>query len=244
MKTRIIITCAALLITAWVSAQNKANNFIGATVGASIPMGDFAKSETGEFGNWNNTAGFAKTGFSVGVEGAYYFLPKIGLGGTLYFSDHGGFSKSDAAKLGDSYTDAFGVDESTVSTTGGYRSLNVMIGPYFSFPMNKFTIDLRLMGGLLKSFSTPEMTVQLEDNTDSKFTQKSSTASAFGWQVGGGFRYALTDRLGLMVRADYFSSDGIKTDNTNRTNSAGRLVTQQPMSWVNASAGVSFSLVK
>lgn len=244
MKTRIIITCAAVLIAASAFGQEKARNFIGFTAGASIPTGDFAKSETGEFGNWNNTAGFAKTGFSVGLEGAYYFLPKIGLGGTLYYSDHGGFSSSDAAKLGASYTDAFGVDESTVSTTGRYRSLNVMIGPYFSFPMNKFTIDLRLMGGLLKSFSTPEMTVQLEDNTDSKFTQKSSTASAFGWQVGGGFRYSLTDRLGLTLRVDYFASDGIDIENENRTNNAGRLVTKQPMSWVNTSAGVSFSLGK
>jgi opacity protein-like surface antigen len=207
-------------------------------------MGDFSKSEAGGFDSWNNTAGFAKTGFTAGVEGAHYFLPKIGLGGTVYFSDHGGFSKSDVTKLGDSYTDAFGVDESTVSTTGRYRSLNVMIGPYFSFPMNKFTVDLRLMGGLLKSISTPEMTVQLEDNTESRFTQKSSTASAFGWQVGAGFRYALTDRVGLMVRTDYFSSDGVKVDNENRTNTAGRLVTKQEMSWVNASAGISFSLGK
>ncbi len=41
-----------------------------------------------------------------------------------------------------------------------------MIGPYFSFPVNKFTIDVRVMGGLLKSFSTPSMTVLLEDQTD------------------------------------------------------------------------------
>jgi hypothetical protein len=244
MKTKILYVVAMLLVTSLTYAQEKARNFIGFTVGASAPMGDFSKSEAGSFNNWNNSAGFAKTGFAAGVEGAYYFLPKIGVGGTLYFSDHGGFSKTDVAKLGDSYTDAFGVDESTVSTTGRYRSLNVMIGPYFSFPMNKFTVDVRLFGGLLKSISTPEMTVQLEDNTDSKFTQKSSTASAFGWQAGAGFRYALTDKLGLIVRADYFSSSGVTINNQNRTNDAGRLVTKQQMSWLNASAGISFSLGK
>ena len=244
MKTRLILICITFVITVSTFAQDKAKNFIGFTVGASIPLGDFAKSETGAFNNWNNSAGFAKTGVAVGVEGAYYFLRKIGLGGTIYFSDHGGFSKSDVAKLGDSYTDAFGVDESTVSTTGRYRSLNVMVGPYFSFPMNKFTVDVRLMGGLLKSFSTPEMTVQLEDNTESKFTQASSTSSAFGWQAGAGLRYSLTDKIGLVFRADYFSSSGVTVDNENRTNSAGRMVTKQPISWVNSSIGISFPLGK
>jgi hypothetical protein len=135
-------------------------------------------------------------------------------------------------------------DESTVSATNRYRSLNVMIGPYFSFPINKFTIDVRFMGGLLQSFSTPEMTVLLEDQTDATFKQNSSTASAFEWQVGTGFRYAFSDKMGFVFRADYFSSDGVKVDNENRTNSAGRLVTKQPMSWINTSVGLTFSLNK
>ncbi len=240
-KYKAIFSVFFFLTTITSLAQWKAKNFIGFTSGLSSPVGDFSKADPGAFNNWNNSTGFAKTGFSVGVEGAYYFLPKIGLGGSIYYSEHGGFSKNDAAKLGDSYTDAFGVDQSTVSTTGSYRSLNVMVGPYFSFPLKKFTIDMRVMGGLLKSISTPVMTVELEDQTEATFKQLSSPASAFGWQVGAGFRYALTDKLGLTFRSDYFSSNGVSVENQNRANTAGRLVTRQPMAWVNSSVGISFS---
>lgn len=244
MRTRNILTALLMFGTFCAIGQGKNQSYISLTVGASIPTADFAKADAGSFDNWNNTAGFAKTGLAIGVEGAHYFTPRIGLAGAIYYSNHGGFSSADAAKLGDSYTDAFGVDESTVTTSGSYQALNVMIGPQYTFPLGKLALDFRVLGGLLKSISTPTMTVQLEDVTETTFTQLSSTASAFGWQVGTGIRYALTDRLGLMIRADYFASDGIKIDNENRTNSAGRLVTKQPMSWVNASAGLSFSLGK
>jgi long-subunit fatty acid transport protein len=223
-------------------AQNKASNYIGFSAGVSTPLGEFSKTGTGSLNNWNNNSGFAKTGFAFGVEGAYYFLPKLGLAGTLYYSNHGGFSKADASKLGDSYTDAFGVDESTVKTSGSYSSVNAMLGPQLSFPINKLTVDVRALGGIIQSLSTPEMTVQLEDNTSTLLKQKSSTASAFGWQVGAGLRYAMTNKLGLMFRADYFNSDGIKIKNENRSNNAGRMVTKQPMSWINASVGLVFSL--
>ncbi|HEY8937795.1 MAG TPA: outer membrane beta-barrel protein [Cyclobacteriaceae bacterium] len=243
MKTRSIFFCTTfILISIALQAQNKVNNYIGFSAGVSTPSGNFSKTETGSLNNWNNKAGFAKTGFAIGVEGAYYFLPKLGLAGTLYYSNHGGFSKADAAKLGDSYTDAFGVDESTVKTSGSYSSVNVMLGPQFSFPINKLTVDVRALAGIIQSLSTPEMTVQLEDNTSTLLKQKSSTATASGWQVGAGLRYALTDKLGLMFRADYFNSDGIKIKNENRSNNAGRMVTKQPMSWMNASVGLVFLL--
>ena len=244
MKVNSILFAALFLLGMPAQAQNKIQHYIGISVSASAPMGDFAKAETGTLNNWNNTAGYAKSGFAVGLEGAYYFAPKIGLAGTLYFSDHGGFSKDDAAKLGESYTDAFAVAESTINTTKRYQSINIMVGPQFSFPANKFTFDVRVLAGVIKSLSTPAITVQLEDNTDTPLRQLSSTAVAFGWQVGGGLRYALSDKLGLLVRADYFNSAGVAIDNQNRFNNAGRLVTTQPLSWLNGSIGLSLNLGK
>ena len=234
-----IILTITLLAIASANAQNKLH-YISITAGASTPVGAYSKADAGSFNHWNNSAGFAKTGFAAGIEGAYYILPKFGVVGTVYFADHGALSKSDASTLGDSYTDAFAVDESTVSTSKRYRSLNVLAGPQFSLPLSKLTVDVRAMAGIIKSISTPEVTVQLEDQ--SSFTQKSSAASAFGWQVGAGFRYAFSDHLGFLFRADYFKSNGISVDNENRTNTAGRLVTRQPVSWVNGIVGVSFTL--
>ncbi|MDB5271759.1 MAG: hypothetical protein JWO58_126 [Chitinophagaceae bacterium] len=215
-------------------------SFIGISAGISAPTGSFSKTDLGEYGNWNNTAGFAKTGFNLGVEGAYYVLPKIGIGGAVNFSDHGKLSYADARQLGDSYTDAFAVDYTTVKTSKRYQTLNLLVGPYFSFPYHKLTLDIRLLGGWTKSISTPEISVQLEDDESNVFTQKSSGSSAFGWQGGVGLRYALTEKISLSIRGDYFYSSGIKIDNENRNNNAGRLVTNQTLSWINGSAGLAY----
>ncbi len=242
MKAKYISLVAFLFgIALTLQAEDKAKNYLGFLAGSSFATGDFSSTGTGTLNNWNNSAGFAKTGFNVGVEGAYYFGANLGVVGTINFSDHGRFVAGDVQKLGDSFTDAFAVDESTVKTTGRYRSLTFMAGPQLSFPFRTLTIDIRAMGGLLTSLSTPEITVLLEDQTDATFTQKSSTTSAFGWMAGAGLRYALTDKLGLMFRADYISSDGVKIENTNRANNAGRLVTKQPMSWVNTTIGIAYS---
>jgi hypothetical protein len=241
MKTNLIlISLAVASVSTSAIAQDKAQHYISFSVGASAPVGDFSKSDAGTFNNWNNSAGFAKTGMLFTIEGAYYFKSRIALAGTLYFSDHGSFNGTDASKLGDSYTDAFAVDYTTVSTTGRYQSLNLLIGPQYSFPVKKITIDVRLLGGVIKSLSTPTMTVELEDQ--SSFTQSSSNAAAFGWQVGGGFRYPLTNKLGFLFKADYFNSSGVTVDNSNRNNTAGRLVTTQPMSWINGAVGMTLLL--
>ena len=95
--------------------------------------------------------------------------------------------------------------------------------------------------GLVKSLSTPEYTVQLEDNSALLLMQKSSHKTAFGYQLGAALRYAFTDRVGLVLRSDYLYSDGVKIDNQNRNNNAGRLVTKQPIAALNSSIGLTFA---
>jgi opacity protein-like surface antigen len=228
------------LISLPILAQDAAKSFVGISGGISAPLGNYSKTDMGTFNNWNNKSGFAKTGFNVELEGAYYLFPKIGIGGVLNFSDHGRLNKSDAQKLGDSYTDAFAVDFTTVSASKRYQTLNLLVGPCLSLPFNKLTFDFRLLGGLTKSLSTPEISVQLEDDPANVFTQKSSTASAFGWQAGIGLRYSITEKIALSIRGDYFSTGGVKITNENRNNTAGRLVTKQAMSWINASLGLAY----
>jgi opacity protein-like surface antigen len=234
---------AFLLIIQNLVAQNNSKSFIGLSGGLSAPVGNFAKADAGTFGNWNNTSGFAKTGYSVGVEGAWFFLPNIGIGGSITYSDHGALNNKDVNTLASSYQEAFDVDQAAVSTSRRYQALNAMVGPYLSLPYKKFNFEVRAMAGILKSFSTPEVDIVLTDaSINYPFSQKSSTASAFGWQTGLGLRYALTEKFSLTIRGDYFHSNGITIENTNRNNSAGRLVTNQPMSWINGSMGIAYSI--
>lgn len=227
------------LITFLATGLYAQKNTLSISVGPSFPMGDFAKADAGEFGNWNNTAGFAKVGPAFIVNGNFHLLAGLSLGASLAYADHGGFSKSDVSLLGASYTDAFGVDESTVSTSGRYSALSILAGPVYTFPLGgKMSLDLGAKAGLLKSLSTPEMTVELEDQ--SNFTQASSTASVFAWQASGGLDYSLSDHLGALLEVGYLGAGKLKIDNENRNNSAGRMVTDQPMSWLNTSIGITY----
>jgi opacity protein-like surface antigen len=82
------------------------------------------------------------------------------------------------------------------------------------------------------------MTVQLEDQSD--FTQASSTGSVFVWQASGGINYNLNDHLGALLEIGYLNAGKLKINNENRNNNAGRLVTDQPMSWLNTSVGLAY----
>ena len=242
MKTKISYFCGFMILsTLTLQAQDKTYSRLAITFGPSIPMGNFANAEAGTFNHWNNSAGFAKTGFEVNLDGSYYFLHALGIGAIIGFSDHGGLNRTDIKTLGDSYTDAFAVDYSTVTTNYRYQALTILIGPRLAIPINeKLSLDINANAGLLKSLSTPEISVELEDV--SQFKQASSKTSAFGWQAGAGLNYSLNKKLNLILNAGYFSSAGIKINNENRTNSAGRLVTKQSMSWINTVVGIGYTL--
>lgn len=237
-----ILIIILLFVSQYMQAQEKVKSFISLSGGVTVPIGNFAKTNVGTFGNWNNTSGFAKTSFSVGLDGAYYFLKRLGIGGAINYSDHGTLNASDVSKLAQGYQQAFDVDRDSAATSGRYKALTVMVGPYLSFPCKKFTVDVRALAGVIKSLSTPQINSTLTDaSINYAFSQLSSTASAFALQGGAGVRYALNDTWGLSVKADYFYSSGVKITNENRHNNAGRLVTKQPMSWVTLSAGVVYS---
>jgi len=244
MKMKKIYTLLlSLMLAGIVSGQQKATHYIGISGGVSAPLGVYASTDAGAFGTWNNFSGFAKTGFNIGLDGAYHFLPNIGVGGSINFSDHGRLSGADVQKLADSYTDAFAVDYSTVRTQGRYQTLNLFAGPCFSLPLKKFTFEARILGGLTQNISSPEIYVTLEDNPNG-FKQKSSSHNAFGWQTGLGIRYALTEKISFTMRGDYFHTNGITIDNENRNNAAGREVTKQRMSWTNLSLGLAYAFGK
>ena len=210
---------------------------MGVQAGASLPLSDFGKAEYG-----NNLAGFAKTGFHVALDGAHYFGGgPIGLAGQLAFSDNGGLTKNDLQKIGDGFTDGFGVDESTITGDGRYRRLTGMVGPSAMFGGDKLKVEVRLLAGVVKSLGTPEVTVQLEDNTDTKLRQFSSTSTVFGYQAGLGLHYALSERLGLVLRGEYLKASDLTIANENRVNQAGRFNEKQPVAALNFSLGLAFA---
>lgn len=241
-KTLIIISTAFIsLISLNASAQLK--SYLGVFGGISTPTGEFKKADYGEIYHENNKAGYAKNGFTIGLDGAYYFHKNWAVAGTISYQDQGQLNSSDVQNLSAGYTEGFGVDQSAVTSSKRYKNLNVLVGPQYTFVFNKLYVDLRANAGIIKSFSTPEIDVVLtDDDKDYPFTQHSSTATAFAYGGSAGLRYSFSKCIGLALKENYINSPGIKIDNDNRNNSAGRLVTKQPISEFQTTLGLTFTL--
>ncbi|GLU53981.1 outer membrane beta-barrel protein [Dyadobacter frigoris] len=241
---RKLLTLLTILISNLIAdnAQAQLKSYIGISAGLSTPTGNFAKSDYGPIYHENNKAGYAKNGITMGVDGAYYFYKNLAIAGNLTFQDQGGLSKKDVENLAAGYTDGFAVDNSTVTANKRYNSLNALAGPQYSFVFNKVILDVRAMAGVIKSLSTPETRVDLEDDPTHTFYQRSSKSASFAYGAGLGLRYYISKKLGVVLRGNYINSDGIKITNENRNINAGRLVTKQPISLIQTTLGLTLSL--
>jgi hypothetical protein len=247
MKKTIILSTILMvsLFTLKVKAQVTASNYLTVFGGVSVPTGEFARAYYGDFlqGTIDNKAGFAKTGYTFGVDGAWYFHKNWAFAATVSFQDQGQLSATDAHTLAAGYQDSFGVDEGSATTSKRYQNLNVLVGPQYSFFFSKLAVDLRANIGLLKSFSTPQINVVVTDSDiPHPFAQNSSSASAFAYGGSADLRYNFNKKFGLVLKENYVGCSGIAITNTERVNNAGRLDSNQPINVVQTTLGLTFKL--
>jgi hypothetical protein len=248
MKKIFTILSVALisLISFHAKAQNADDNtvksYIGVIGGASIPLGNYSH---GDF--FNDAAGMAKNGVTVGLDGAYYFAKNFGIGATFSFQDQGELSATDVQNLSNGYNAAFNKDITTVVAVNRYHNFNLLLGPQYSinsFIFKKLGVDLRLSAGLIKSTSTPSLTVYFDGSTDAATAihQLSSESKAFAYGGSAGFRYPLGDKWNLTLRGSYVKSDGFTIGNTNNDGEGGRFVSKTPVTEVETTLGISLNL--
>ncbi|NML64216.1 outer membrane beta-barrel protein [Hymenobacter sp. RP-2-7] len=239
MKINVLTLSLALGLPLAALAQSAPNkSYFGINAGASYATGTFRSTDAE-----NEQAGFAKTGFHVALDGAHFFGGgPLGLAGQVAFSDNGRLLADDLAKLGAAYTEAFDVDYSTVRASGRYRRLTALVGPTFMFGPQKFKVEVRGLAGVQQLLGTPEITVQLEDNPATTFTQRSSHSLTFGYAAGLGLHYYFSDRLGLVARGEFQGSSPATIHNDNRTTATGRLSEKQPITAFTSTLGLAFTL--
>jgi len=241
MKKYIILFAVAFISLVSFRAQAQQKSYWGVFGGVSIPTGQFSNSDYGEFLHENNKAGFAKTGYTFGVDGAWYFHKNWAIAGTISYQDQGQLNGKDVQTLAAGYQDAFGVDQGAVTSTKHYRSLNILVGPQYSFFFKKLALDLRANAGWLKSLSTPQIDVVVtDDDIDHAFAQQSSKASAFAYGGSIDLRYNLCKNFGLVLKENYVASTGLAITNDQRINNAGRLDTKQPVTVFQTTLGINF----
>jgi hypothetical protein len=236
-----IFTILAVAFITFISVDAKAQlkSYFGFFGGVSTPQSDFAQSNYD-----NNKAGFAKKGLNYGLDGAYYFYKNFAIGASATYQDNGELNFADVTNLAQGYTSSFTSDNSSVTATGRYQSVNILLGPQYSYAFGKFILDLRASAGIMKFYSTPNTQISVVGATDQTkdFFQRGASATVFAYGANAALRFKLSDNVFLTLHGAYINSQGpsIKTDD--RTTTIGRLVTRQPITELQTTIGLSFGL--
>lgn len=191
--------------------------FMSLSMGASIPVGDFA--DTVDL----YKSGFAGTNFVLNFDGAYFFLPYLGLGGTFSFGSNYGGGEDLQNKIKKEIPSKFPelsipFDPEYNFNIGQWNYVNLMIGPQISVLLNNIGLDFKALAGL--SFITSperEVTLQL---TDGEFTSSQENRQLnFGYILGSGFRFGVGRSTAIRLSADYFySKSSFEIKNAYQTN--------------------------
>lgn len=164
--------------------------FAGMSAGASIPYGNFRATNL-EYGS------FALTGLSVNAEGAWFFLPKLGVGASVGYN----LNPVDVSALGWAKVlrDPF-LSDLTIRSDP-YLTVTAMIGAYTKLPVyKKFSFSGKLLGGLLYG-RTPYQLYKPEYffSGPEYYEITSATSWKFSWQAGAGIVYDLSPCVGLIL---------------------------------------------
>lgn len=243
MKKTLTLLSIITLISFYAKAQDDepkeyVKSYLALTGGFSNPMSDFAQ-RTYE----NYKAGFAKRSVVIGFETGVYVYKNLGIGATFSFQDQGELTIPDVQVLANGYNKILKVNSTLVQGVGRYHSLNFLLGPQYSFTYKKFILDFRADAGIMKSTSTPEITIFVsnKNNTSQTIVQHSSKSAVLAYGGAAALRWEFADGWDIGLHFNYVKSDGIKISNTGDISALqgrGRLVTKQPIAVLQSSFGI------
>ena len=163
------------------------NLFLDFSVGASIPLG----SKYPGLDIDDEKAGFATTGFYL--HGTLDWLGKRNLGLAIQITYQ---SNPISSK----------VKNDTVAGnffpigSGNWQNIYLMAGPVFLKPIQKFIVDVKLLGGFIISTSP----VFSMTNPETK-QKEEKTATGFGMGVDAGAAYKISEHLALRLNLGYLA---------------------------------------
>lgn len=189
-------------------------SYLGLSYNFLIPKGDFARTDFGTQFTSNpnkpNELGFAKSGFSVGLDGAFMLDSKIHIGIAtsirLQFNDFNTEAFALSYTYYNAFTGSFNKANSNVCT---YKSSLYMTGLAFSLPLGaqqKVAFDTRLLGGVALLSLTNPLQVTYDRSQPASIEYNTESASTcFGLETG--FRFFFRPYLALGIKAGYTSAD-------------------------------------
>jgi hypothetical protein len=175
------------------SAQEKPS-FVSLQAGASFPVGKFYSKSLPD-------GGFAQTGFSTSLEGAWFFTSWLGVGASAGIHLHPvDIIALRSEKLSD---DPFLVDLSIRSDP--YRSFTLYAGAFFQFPVaKKLSITAKALGGAIYA-ETPYQLYKADyyllDENWFEVTAAGDYKASF--LTGAGLKYDLNGCLALALNTEF-----------------------------------------
>ncbi len=173
-------------------------------MGSSIPVGSFSESVD------IYSDGFAGSNFVVNFDGAYFFIPVVGLGGTFSFGSSYGGGESLENAMYEDVLEKFPILSVPANPeynfdAGKWNYVNLMAGPQISIPLNNINIDFKALAGLSFVFvPSRDMSIELDNGEFSSSTQGDELN--FGYIIGTGVRFGVGRGTGIRLGCDYYHS--------------------------------------
>jgi opacity protein-like surface antigen len=241
MKKNFTILSAILITLFSLNAKaqdedTQARSYMAIIGGFSKPLGNYASTNYS-----NNSAGFAQTGTTFGLDFGIYLHKNFGIGITLAYQDQNELTTNDVQNLANGYNASFGKDEASVTSVNRFTNINLMAGPQYAFLFKKFTLELRADAGVIKSISTPSLTIVFDysPDADQNFYQLNSGAISFAYGGSAGLRYSLSDSWDVGIKFNYIESSGLKIENSGNPGTIGRFQTNMPINLFQSTLGMT-----
>ena len=189
-----------ILISQFSFGQSVDRQYMGLSIGVSLPMNDFKKAVL-----LDSISGFAKTGIAVSFEYAYRFTHNFGMQIIVDYSGNGIDEGSYKDQLEAAHPEYYFNVESTENWTSG----GIFLGPYLRFPLiDNLSVDVKVLGGYFGSYS-PRVLVRnhkIDDpNEKGDYYVERSRGNGFGYLLGAGFKYKVNSYYVLLF-GNYISS--------------------------------------
>lgn len=180
-------------MTLALSAQQKPS-FIGLQAGPSFPVGKFYVKKLPD-------GSFAQTGFSTSLEGAWFFMPWLGVGGSAGMHLH----PVDVRTLGYEKVVADPFMNDVYIRSDPYRSFTLYTGLFFQFPLiQRLSLTAKALGGMMFAQSPYQLYKADYEMIGEKWFEITS-ASDFEWSflAGAGLKYTLKNCIGFSLNTEF-----------------------------------------
>lgn len=223
------------LITLIASAQDKTESgYVGLTIGAGIPSGDFASKDA------NKASGLAKTGILGDLSLVYFMSPTFSLAASVKTQSN----SVDTKPLQTLFSSLYPGINWTVEEAS-WHSTSISGGIHLNFPINLNTLLYFRVNLGIAYTGSPELTVTGRQGIyTASSIQESSLSNSFYSSLGAGFKIYLTKSMGLIIDADYSKTTpnfkNVKTTYTFVPPTTNNF--SQAYGLFNLKAGISFTI--